>query len=161
MAEAVIPVDDVSRVGEVRRAALDLARAEGLDESLSGNLALVSTEICTNLLKHARGGEVFLTPLSDRNASGVEILAIDRGPGMADLAQCLADGYSSGASPGTGLGAISRLSQEFDIYTERDKGTVMVSQIRTESPAVNSSRRHREAGCRRDPLRRCVGCPGA
>ncbi len=135
MAAAVIPVDDVSRVGEVRRAALDLARSEGLDESLSGNLALVSTEICTNLLKHARGGEVFLTPLSDRNASGVEILAIDRGPGMANLAQCLADGYSSGASPGTGLGAIARLSQEFDVYTERDKGTVMVSQIRTEARA--------------------------
>jgi anti-sigma regulatory factor (Ser/Thr protein kinase) len=134
MAAAVIPVDDVSRVGEVRRAALGLAHAEGLDESLSANLALVSTEICTNLLKHARGGEVFLTPLSDRNATGVEILAIDRGPGMADLAQCLADGYSSGVSPGTGLGAVSRLSQEFDIYTERDKGTVMVSQIRTGAP---------------------------
>lgn len=133
MAEAVIPVDDVSRVGEIRRAALDLARVEGLDESLSANVALVSTEISTNLLKHARGGEVFLTPLSDRIAGGVEILAIDRGPGMGDLAQCLADGYSSGQSPGNGLGAITRLSQEFDIYTERDKGTVLVSQIRAEA----------------------------
>ena len=135
MSAAVIPVDEVSRVGEVRRAALDLARAEGLDESLSANLALVSTEICTNLLKHARGGEVFLTSLSDRNASGVEILAIDRGPGMADLAKCLADGYSSGVSPGTGLGAVTRLSQEFDVYTERDKGTVLVSRVRSGVPA--------------------------
>jgi anti-sigma regulatory factor (Ser/Thr protein kinase) len=138
VATAVIPVDDASRVGEVRRAARDLAHAEGLDESLTGNLALVSTEICTNLLKHARGGEVFLTPLSDRNASGVEILAIDRGPGMSDLPRCLVDGYSSGQSPGTGLGAITRLSQEFDIYTERDKGTVLVSQIRAGARAVTS-----------------------
>ncbi len=133
MAAAVIPVDDASRVAEIRRAALALARAEGLDESLYGNVALVSTEISTNLLKHARGGEVFLTPLSDRSAGGVEILAIDRGPGMGDIKECLADGYSSGQSPGTGLGAITRLSQEFDIYTERDKGTVLVSQIRREA----------------------------
>jgi anti-sigma regulatory factor (Ser/Thr protein kinase) len=136
VAAAVIPVDDLSRVAEIRRAALDLARTEGLDESLYGNVALVATEISTNLLKHASHGEVFLTPLSDRSASGIEILAIDRGPGMGDLKQCLADGYSSGQSPGTGLGAITRLSQEFDIYTERDKGTVLVSQIRGEARAA-------------------------
>ena len=139
VAGSVIPVDEVSRVGEIRRAALSLARAEGLDESLSGNVALVATEISTNLLKHARGGEVFLTPLSDRIARGVEILAIDRGPGMGELGQCLTDGYSSGQSPGTGLGAITRLSREFDIYTERDRGTVMVSQIRGEAALQSRS----------------------
>ena len=126
---AVFTVEDASRVAEVRRAALTIAREEGLDESQSANVAVVATEICTNLLKHARQGEVFLTPLSDRAAPGVEILAVDRGPGMGDVRQCLVDGYSTGQSPGTGLGAISRLSQEFDIFTERDKGTVLVSQI--------------------------------
>src|SRR5260370_26192178 len=70
VAATVIPVDDVSPVGEIRRAALDLARAEGLDESLSGNVALVSTEISTNLLKHARGGGAVLYPPLDRIAVG-------------------------------------------------------------------------------------------
>lgn len=99
---------------------------------LSGNAGIIATEIATNLLKHARGGEVFLTPLSDRTVPGVEIVSVDRGPGMADIARCFSDGYSSGTSPGTGLGAIARLSQEFDIYSEREKGTIMVSQIRAE-----------------------------
>ena len=126
----IIPVDDVSRVAEVRRAALAIARTEGLNEVLSGNVALVSTEICTNLQKYAQGGEVFLTPLSGRSGPGIEILAIDRGPGMNDLRQCFIDGYSSRQSAGTGLGAIKRLSQEFDIFSEPGRGTVMVSRIR-------------------------------
>jgi len=125
----IIPIDDPSRVAEVRRAALAIAREEGLDEQLAANAALVSTEISTNLLKHAQQGEVFLSALSSRTAPGVEILAIDRGPGIKDLEACLVDGYSSTQTSGTGLGAISRLSQEFDVYTKADQGTVLVSRI--------------------------------
>ena len=131
----IFSVEDPSRVAEVRRAAAALSHDEGLDQTLAANAALISTEICTNLLKHARHGEVFLSTLSDRTGPGVEILAIDRGPGITDVAQCLADGYSSTDTPGTGLGAIARLSQEFDIYSQIDKGTVLVAQIRTGSRA--------------------------
>lgn len=123
-------IDDSSRIGEIRRASIAIAREEGLDETLTGNAALVATEICTNLLKHASGGEVFLSKLSNRLQSGIEILAVDRGPGITDLTRCLADGYSTADSPGTGLGAIVRLSQEFDIYSEPAKGTVLVARVR-------------------------------
>lgn len=128
----VFPVTDASRVAEVRRAAIALCASEGLGETLSANAALVATEICTNLLKHAKGGEVFLSALSGRSGTGVELLAVDRGPGMTDMDRCLADGYSSARSPGTGLGAIARLSQEFDVYSEPEKGTVLVAQIRSD-----------------------------
>ncbi|HEX4227328.1 MAG TPA: SpoIIE family protein phosphatase [Bryobacteraceae bacterium] len=124
-----IPVDDPSRVAEIRRATLAVAQEEGLDEKLGGNAAIVSTEVSTNLLKYARQGEVFISPFAPGTGPGVEILAVDRGPGIKDLAASLVDGYSSAQSSGTGLGAISRLSQEFDIYTEVDKGTVLVSRI--------------------------------
>lgn len=126
----VFPVSEASRVAEVRRAAIALCRNEGLDETLAANAGLIATEICTNLLKHAKGGEVFLSALSGRSGPGLELLAVDRGPGMADVDRCLADGYSSAESSGTGLGAIARLSQEFDIYSEPEKGTVLVAQIR-------------------------------
>ena len=106
-----------------------MANEEGLDETKVSNISLVATEICTNLLKHAQGGEVFLSRLSGRDAPGVEVLAIDRGPGMTDVAQCLTDGYSSANTPGTGLGAIARLSQEFDVYSEFHKGTVLMAQV--------------------------------
>ncbi|MBV9762029.1 MAG: ATP-binding protein [Acidobacteriaceae bacterium] len=123
------PIDEVSRVAEVRRAASMLAQDEGLDETQTGKVALVATEVCTNLLKHAQGGEVFLSRLSDYSGAGLEILAVDRGPGIIDVERCLTDGYSSAATPGTGLGAIVRASQEFDIYSEHNKGTVLVSRV--------------------------------
>jgi anti-sigma regulatory factor (Ser/Thr protein kinase) len=134
----IFPVDDASRVAEVRRAAAALSHDEGLDQALAANAALVSTEICTNLLKHARHGEVFLSSLSDRTGPGVEILAIDRGPGIPDVTRCLAEGYSSTNTSGTGLGAIARLSQEFDIYSQVDKGTVLVAQMQSGSRAKTS-----------------------
>ena len=126
----VFPVDEVSRVAEIRRAANAMAHQEGLDEILAGNAALIATEVGTNLLKHATGGEIYLSSLSDRTGPGIEILGIDKGPGMTNVAECLADGYSSARTSGTGLGAVSRLSQEFDIYSEKNKGTVLVSQVR-------------------------------
>ena len=129
----IFPVDHLSRVAEIRHAAAALSRNEGLDETLTANAALITTEICTNLLKHANQGEVFLSTLSDRTVPGVEILAIDRGPGMTNVSQCLADGYSSTKTSGTGLGAVARLSQEFDIHSERNRGTVLVAQVRLET----------------------------
>jgi anti-sigma regulatory factor (Ser/Thr protein kinase) len=134
----IYPVDDPSRAGEIRRAAALTIREEGLDEELGGNVALVATEICTNLLKHAKNGEVMMSTLSDRGEPGIEFLAIDRGPGMTDVTRCLADGYSSANTQGTGLGAIARLSQEFDIHSEPGKGTVLVARIRRPGAAKTS-----------------------
>ncbi|MGC2659667.1 MAG: ATP-binding SpoIIE family protein phosphatase [Bryobacteraceae bacterium] len=125
----IIPVDGGSRIAEARRVALAVAREEGLDDKLAANIAIVSTEICTNLLKHARQGEFFVSPLSKRTGPGIEILAVDRGPGIQDVAACLADGYSSVQTAGTGLGAVSRLSDEFDVYSEPGKGTVLVARM--------------------------------
>ncbi|MGH9619928.1 MAG: SpoIIE family protein phosphatase, partial [Bryobacteraceae bacterium] len=107
----------------------------GLNETLSDNAALVATEICTNLVKHAQNGEVFLSTLSDRAGPGIEILAIDGGPGILDVQRCLADGYSSTSTAGSGLGAMARLSQEFDIYSEPARGTAVVAQIRRDRAA--------------------------
>ena len=126
----VFPIDDPSRVGEVRRAADSIARGEGLDDANRANLALVVTEVCTNVWKHAGGGEVYLTKLSDRlSTPGVEILGVDRGPGMSNIRDCLKDGYSTSNTAGTGLGAISRLSANWDIYSESGRGTVVMARV--------------------------------
>ena len=84
--------------------------------------------MCGNLMKHAGGGELLVQSI-DSPASGIELLALDKGPGMADVAVCLRDGYSTGGSPGTGLGAIERLSQSFDIYSQPGRGTVVFARL--------------------------------
>src|SRR5581483_8823388 len=79
------PVDDPSRPGEVRRAAVALAAALEFPEDARGRIALVATEAATNLVKHATGGEVVLRALSPAEGGGIEVLALDRGPGIADV----------------------------------------------------------------------------
>ena len=42
---------------------------------------------------------------------------------MRDVAQNLEDGFSTAGSPGTGLGAIVRLADDFDLYSRPESGT--------------------------------------
>src|SRR5436853_5031629 len=105
----VTPVSEASQVAEARRAAASLAQKTGMDETVAGKLAIVVTEAATNLVKHGGGGSILLSAHERRGASGVEMLAIDKGPGMADIHRCAGDGYSTAGSPGNGLGAIARL----------------------------------------------------
>jgi anti-sigma regulatory factor (Ser/Thr protein kinase) len=126
---AAIPIEDGSAAAEVRRIAVDAALMEDLDEGQRGAVAIVASEIATNLHKHARGGEVLISRTSRHGAPGVEILSIDRGPGIADLARVFADGYSTSATAGTGLGAMRRIAHHFDIYSQSGKGTAVVARI--------------------------------
>ncbi len=119
---AFVAVTDGSQPAEARRVAFRLADEIGFTETAKGHLGIVVTEAATNLLKHGGGGEIILR-CGDR--SGLEVLAVDRGPGMRSVAQCQADGYSTAGSPGTGLGAISRLSSASDIYSVPGEGTVV------------------------------------
>ncbi len=129
MKSLVFSVNDSSAVSEVRMAALDLAKEEGLTAELAGSAALVATEAATNLVKHAHNGEIHLAPLSGRGSPGVEMLAMDSGPGIGDLEHWLHDGRSTAGTAGTGFGAIRRSSQVFDVYSAVGKGTAMLSQV--------------------------------
>jgi anti-sigma regulatory factor (Ser/Thr protein kinase) len=122
-------MDDASRVASARRLAMTIAREEGLDPFSIAAAELVATEMATNLLKHALGGEMQMARLSTQGASGVDVLSIDRGPGIVSIEDCLRDGYSGVGTSGTGLGAISRNSRIFDAYSEPGKGTVMLARI--------------------------------
>jgi anti-sigma regulatory factor (Ser/Thr protein kinase) len=135
---AHFPMDDASRVAEVRRFAGQVARDEGLQGVAKANAEVVTTEIATNLLKHAKQGEIHISRLSEGGRAGIEILSIDHGPGMSNVEECIRDGFSSAGSPGTGFGAIRRMSDEFDVYSLPDKGTVLVSRIWASAPGEDS-----------------------
>jgi len=124
--QLVFSMTDASQVGVARRAGSALGRQLGFDEEEAGKIALVVSELGTNLVKHAREGELLLSVARDGAARGVGVVALDRGPGIANLAEALRDGYSTAGSPGTGLGAIRRLSATFDAYSAAT-GTAIVS----------------------------------
>lgn len=122
-------MNDPSAAGEVRRAAVALSAATGFDDERQGRVAIVATEVATNLAKHAAGGEVVLRSLSVSEGEGIEILALDRGPGIADLARCFQDGFSTAGTAGAGLGAIRRLADIFDVTSTPGVGTALVVQM--------------------------------
>jgi anti-sigma regulatory factor (Ser/Thr protein kinase) len=122
-------IDDESKVGEARRDALRLAQTHGLDATMCGRAAIVATELGNNLLQHGGGGELLLQPIVTGNATLIELLAIDRGRGMQNVESCLKDGYSTGGTSGTGLGAVRRLAAEFDLYSVANAGTVVMARV--------------------------------
>lgn len=115
----LITVADPSRVGEARRAAAVLGERLGFDQTRRGELAIVVSEAATNLLKHAGGGDLILRALDRDGSAGVEVLTLDRGPGIPNVSQAMRDGFSTGGTAGTGLGAIRRLATEFDVFSTR------------------------------------------
>lgn len=125
----VIGVTESSQVGEARRSAMALAADLGLDDTLQARVGLVATEAGTNLLRHGGGGEILLRAVESGSQSGVELLALDKGQGMADVQRSLQDGYSTAGTAGEGLGAIQRLASVFDVYAPPGKGTALLAQV--------------------------------
>src|SRR5215471_13078127 len=89
---AVVTISDETGVGEARRTVSGMCDAAGFGATAKGKLALIATEAGNNLLRHGNGGEVLIRRLQERGQDGFELLAIDRGPGMRNVTQCLVDG---------------------------------------------------------------------
>jgi anti-sigma regulatory factor (Ser/Thr protein kinase) len=123
-----LAVEEQSQVATVRRAASSMAAGLGLSEQLQAEAAIVATEMATNLLRHAGGGEVVLRP-SEIFPDVMEVIAWDHGPGMSDVASSRRDGFSTAGGAGTGLGAIGRLSSTFDLQSTPGRGTVLAARI--------------------------------
>lgn len=120
---------DVSQVAEARRAAVSTAQALDFGEEDAGRVAIVATELATNLLRHGGGGVLLVGSYDDASGSGVECLALDKGPGMADVERSSRDGHSTAGSPGTGLGAVRRGSHATDIYSAPGLGTAVIARM--------------------------------
>src|SRR6185437_1270017 len=129
MQSTITPVSEASQIAEARRQAVKLAESLAWDETATGKLGIVLTEIATNLVKHAKGGQIHLRTCMRDGSTGIEVVAFDRGPGVASIESCLRDGYSTAATAGTGLGAIARLSDQFDIHSQQGLGTCLVARL--------------------------------
>jgi anti-sigma regulatory factor (Ser/Thr protein kinase) len=120
-------ISNPSQIGEARRSAADMARAAGKDEAACNDVAIVVSELATNIVKHATRGALILGK-AGADGNGFEVIAIDHGPGIADVDRCLEDGYSTAGTLGGGLGAVRRLADEFDIWSAAS-GTAIVARF--------------------------------
>lgn len=94
----------------------------------SGDATLVAaaiSELARNIISYAGEGEIQLTVMRGPNASGMQIIARDEGPGIRDITQALRDGFSTSGSLGIGLPGVRRLMDEFLITSQPGRGTTV------------------------------------
>lgn len=127
--QRVVGISDASGVAEARRGVAELAAWADLDEEAAGELALAVTEAGSNVFKHARGGAIVARILERGATQGVEVIAIDKGPGMASIAASMRDGHSTAGTPGGGLGALRRMTSELEVWSRPGAGTLMRFEI--------------------------------
>lgn len=125
----VAEMDDATQVGAARRLAARLAEFGELDGTAAGRLGLVVVELATNLIKHSQRGRLFMRVERHGDEAVVDVVALDHGPGM-NLERCFHDGFSTGGTSGTGLGAVRRAATLFDAYSDA-RGSVLFARLGT------------------------------
>ena len=110
---------------EIRR----LAVQAGFEQKKIDEIDILVSELSSNLVKHAADGEILAGIVSDRQRTCLELIAIDNGPGITDPERMMQDGVSTKGTLGHGLGAIRRFSDQFEIYSLKDWGTILLSRI--------------------------------
>lgn len=111
-----------------------MAESLRLGETTAGKAALAATELATNLIKHGGGGSILFVA-----NHALTLIAIDKGRGIANLPTAMSDGYSTAGSPGTGLGAITRAADLFDVYSMPGAGTAVLFRIGERQPSAKPS----------------------
>lgn len=120
---------DKTYLGIVKRDISKLVENVGFDDVTRGKIDIVVSEMASNLVKHAIAGELLVKLLVEGEVYGVEIISVDAGPGMHHPMQMMQDGISTYGSKGEGLGAMKRLSDEFNLYSHPGVGTTLLSRL--------------------------------
>lgn len=103
-----------------------LAVSVGFSSNKVGEIDIVVAEMVSNLAKHAVDGELLIKKIDNEGNKGIEIVCIDNGPGLNEIHRMLQDGVSTKNTLGHGLGAIKRLSDVFQIYSQKGWGTILL-----------------------------------
>ena len=127
-----LKIRETSAVAEARRRARRTANALGLHSTKVEHAAIVATEIAQNVLRHGGGGQVLIEIFGAPSLERLHIVGHDDGPGIGRVDRMLRDGETTKGSPGTGLGAIRRLSDRLDIFSEPGR-TVVAAEFRRQT----------------------------
>lgn len=133
-------VEDRSYLSYIKREIHNVVLQAGFPSMRAGEIDIIVSELCSNLVKHAKSGEILYRVADEGTNLAFEIFCIDNGPGIIDLVKMMKDGASTSKTLGQGLGAIGRLSDFFQVYTQDKWGTVMYSKSLRESITQSSTR---------------------
>lgn len=126
-----VPIREEVDIVHVRQAARDVAVSVGFSLVEQTKLVTAASELARNTLKHGGGGVAEVELERAAGATALRLVFRDEGPGIADIEQALADGYSSAGGLGLGLSGARRLADEFDLQTQPGEGTTVTVVFRT------------------------------
>ena len=116
-------------IARARREAKALAKRVGFGRVAAYHVATGVSELASNLFFHATGGgTITLAALRRDGEVGVEVVAEDDGPGIADIGQAMEDGFTTNRGLGSGLPGVRRLMDEFDIASAAGVGTRVITR---------------------------------
>jgi len=133
--------NDRSYLAGIKKEVHKLAVQAGFTPKKINEVDILISELCSNLIKHANGGEILAGIVTDSRGTFLELISIDNGPGISDPERMLQDGISTTHTLGQGLGAIKRLSTDFDIYSKKGWGTIILSRVYDEKGKEKSARK--------------------
>jgi serine/threonine-protein kinase RsbT len=120
-----LPIRHPADVAGARLKVRELALRRGFNGVGAEALATAVSELSRNALVHAGGGELCVAYAARDARRGLEVVARDHGPGIADLALALTDGWSSTGSLGLGLSGARRFADEFELASTPGQGTTV------------------------------------
>ncbi|RYY77616.1 MAG: serine/threonine protein kinase [Moraxellaceae bacterium] len=121
--------DDRSYFALLKKTIHALAIEAGFNESRVGETDIIVAELTSNLAKHAGGGTIWVKTVIEDGVTGIELISIDNGPGMHDVGRMMADGFSTKNTLGHGLGAMKRLADVFQVFSQKEWGTVLLIRV--------------------------------
>jgi serine/threonine-protein kinase RsbT len=125
--EIRVPITSDQDVVAARQKGRALAVKLEFSSSESTLIATAISELARNIVSYAQNGEIRIIP-QNSGRPGIVIVASDQGPGIEDIRQAMRDGFSTSGSLGLGLPGVRRLMDEFEIASERGKGTTVIAK---------------------------------
>ncbi len=125
------PASDRSYLALTKKGIARIAAEVGFQPQRLHDIDLIVAEMASNLIKHAGGGDILVRKFQTSTNTGLELISIDSGPGMADPAKMIVDGVSTTGTLGNGLGAIHRLADQVQLYSTKGWGTILMARIFT------------------------------
>lgn len=125
----VFRADDRSYFALLKKEIHALAVSAGFSMHRVGEIDIIIAEMASNLVKHAGGGQILVKLVEEHHQQGIEVISIDHGQGMTEVSRMVADGVSTKNTLGHGLGAMKRLADVFQVFSQKDWGTVILARV--------------------------------
>lgn len=104
------------------------AAAAGFDPVRVSMLGTVASELVRNILKYAGSGELIIRAFDEQGRRGLELSAVDRGPGIEDVEHAMKDHTSTGGTLGLGLPGVKRMMDEMTVRSAVGEGTTVTAR---------------------------------